>query len=312
MHCFAISAPNGRDTWELRRSIEVIGYHRYREEVQILFLLYGENKCKDNCLRMMHRGNVECCWLPSWPLPRHPSEKPTSVEETPSILGNLYGEAFELVDGGLFRVKTLLPWDSWETIKPRIVHPWRPSSGSPRMAGASEDMLISPEFPHPRLDEYVPFTSWRIGNFMEPGLFLMTFAMRFSGETYRRLVGRQTQFTVDGPQRVLTRTKYEVLNREDHKVWTKRLALFESESVFSDKGYDIIVLNRSLADEVETFAPSGMVQAPRQPENGSRFITLSHEFTMWVRYAEPKSGLPGQPPLWSDEAMAVTEFQNEI
>jgi hypothetical protein len=301
MHCIVLSAPLGRHTWELRRSIEVIGYHRKEEEVRILLLLYAENKLPieegENCLWMMHRGNLECCWKPSWPLPLHRDEEDACVLPNSSILMRLYGEAFDEKRSEdserqkhLFRVNRLSQWDSWEKVESEIVHRWQPSCGLPMAADRSGEIFMAPQFPVPTLEEDVPFTSWRIGNFTEPGLFLITFALRFSGETYKRLVSQQPQFTVDGPQRLLTRTKYEVLNREDREIWSEQLALFEREPVLPTRGYDVIVLNPPFADEIETFAPSGMAQAPRQPESsdallGNRFITLNHEFTMLAQYA---------------------------
>lgn len=291
MHCIVLSAPRGRDTWKLRRSVEIIGYHRDREEVEILFLLYAENKLPveegENCLCMMHRGNVECRWKPSWPLPYHRDEETAGRRDGVSIAASLYEPAFELQYGELSRVRTLRPWDSWETITPHVVHRWH---------AASDKRKLDPQGPRRPLDEYIPFTSWEIGNFTEPGLYLMSFALRFKGETYKRLVGRQPQFTIDGPERLLTRAKYEILNREDREVWSEKLALFERGTVFSEKGYDVIILNPPLADKIDTFTPSGMAQAPLQPKSGgrllgTRFITLSHEFTIRGQYATQTDGV---------------------
>jgi hypothetical protein len=296
MHCIVLGAPRGKDSWELRRSIELLGFHRENEEVRILFLLYGKNKLPieegENCLLMMHRGDVQCWWQPSWPLPLHWDEEDAGIEPDCSILMKLYGEAFELGSEHpkhLSRVNRLSQWDSWEDVEPEVVHRWQPSCGVTVGRNVDEKIFVPPHFPVLSLDEDVPFTSWKIGNFTKPGLFLMTFALKFSGESYRRLVTQQSQFTIDGPERLLTRTKYEVLNREDRDIWTEQLSLFEREPVLSERGYDVILLGSPLADRIETIAPSGMAQAPRQAEsNGEplakRFITLSHDFTMLAQY----------------------------
>jgi hypothetical protein len=273
------------------RSVEVLGFHHAEREVRILLGFYVEKKMEagaENYLRLMHRGNVECFVQPAWPLPLHPDE----VKYGSSVLRDIYAENFQEQehDNHLLHVKTLTAWDARIPVaQPHPVVPWSPKiEGDPVKDWGWKLMPETPALP---LEQYVPFTTWLLGPFDEPAPYLITCAIRIAHKTYDELVESKPQFTVDGPERLLSRIKYDDVFRladQERAEWEGRLAPFEQSHLLLGDGYDVIILNPPLADSVERLNGSiGIVPAPRQPgrERGERFMTADQAFNMTLRYA---------------------------
>jgi hypothetical protein len=292
--CILVNSPLGNDSWRMRRSVEVLGFHQGDREMRILVGLYVENRLPagaDNYLGIMHRGNMECFVQPAWPLPLHPDE---SIGDG-GVLHQIYGDLFEEIEGEVFQIKTLTAWDDSFEIKRERPIPWHPKR-------ISEDRLVEswgwpwePETLPASVEECVPFTTWKFGPFADPTSYLITFALRIRGKTYDKLVDRDREFTVEGPEHLLSRIKYDDLLRlsdQEQSKWRQRLEPFESSRLlFGSEGYDVIILNPPLADRVLALGGSiGIVPAPKQPTSrgvptGERFITSNQAFSMTLRYA---------------------------
>ena len=284
MHCVLLNCQCGAGSWRMHRSVEVIGYHKADQEVKILLALFLENQASaglENYFGMMHRGNVDCEVKPAWPLPCHPDEKALPARNR--VLQQLYAPAFNEVNGKLFQTKTLTPWDECHAIMDRPVIPWANKKGLKCVRGLPCD-----QSPH-----YVPFTIWRVGPVTEPGNYLIVCALAFRGQTYYELVERESNFTIDGPTRLLARVKYEDLFRlpqNERTTWAQHLKPFEGAQPLVGDGYDIIILGPPLADEVRTSGKIGILSAPLQPAHGprhraDRFITSGRTFSMVAKYA---------------------------
>jgi len=291
MHCVLLNSPCGDAYWRIHRSVEVLGYHE--QEVRILLALYLENLAPtgtENYLGMMHRGHVECKIVPAWPLPQHPDEVKAELRAKDSILRQLYEPAFTQIDGRLVQLKGLTTWDTWHSVKERRVIPekdgWK--------------LTRSSEIPYMDSGGWVPFTTWRIGPFTESAFYLITCVLGFTGETYRELVDRESDFTVDGPMRLLARVRDDLLRlpQQDRARWVGELARFECSHLLPGDGYDVIILAPPLAEEVRTSGQIGIASAPLQPDRGSRhladrFIASDQRFSMVVEYAVETPPQPG-------------------
>jgi hypothetical protein len=287
MHCIVVSAPLGDDTWRIRRSVEIIGYHQAERRARILIGMYLENrKClgTENYFDVLHRGPVHCTLSPAWPPPQHADERMAGV--TTCLLRELYEEAFEEDSGRLFQVKALTAWDEWR----KIDHTSVVSVGEATGVRCDE---ICPSTRTDTLCDYVPFTTWRLGPFRERCSYLVVLEMQFDGHTYDDLLGRGTEFTVDGPTRVLARIREEDFARlppNELENWTNRLDAFEKGLLLQGEGYDVVILAPPLADELQLCRWSGVSPAPIQPSNGRRFLTANEEFSIAFRNVATTGG----------------------
>jgi hypothetical protein len=296
MHCIVMSSPNntlkGNAGWHIHRSVEVLAYHQAAECVKILFLVLAENLLDGpNVLRFLHRGNVQCRLIcPSYPLPRHPDEE--YEPQQPGILESVYGKAFN-VYGACVREHALTPWEAWA----------RKTRQSVTLFGGNElkNDILSPEFDVPEDDSYIPFCTWKLEDFKNKGLYLISFSLEFSGETYKRLVASDESFSVDGPQRLLSAIKYRDIPdyRNEQRNWLDRLRAFEDEAtaVCSDS-YDVIILGSPLADEVNICYDrccNGIHKAAQnQPApdcHAVRYVTTDQFFTLPLSYVETHAEL---------------------
>jgi hypothetical protein len=292
MLCILLNSPQGAGTWRMRRSVEVLAFHEAKEEVEILFGLYVENRLASgtpNFLGIMHRGNVECFLQPAWPLPLHPAEARNRLSK--GVFQEIYGDLFRDIGGRPRQVSTLTAWDgelfldAEKQVEP-IVWP-------PEELRRGEKTEFGWPFPSEGcskpLGRYIPFTTWKLGPFIEATSYLITFVLRITGETYRKLVDRDNEFTVDGPERLLSRITYDDLYRlpqEERALWHERLERFRSSLLLMGEGYDVIILHAPYSDAVEPLNGSLAIgQAPKQPPHADRFVTANQGFSMALRYA---------------------------
>jgi len=283
--CVVLNAPNGNRTWRMRRSVEMLSFHQAKKHVRVLLGFFLKNCAPDNFLGVMHQGEVDLYVHPAWPLPHHPNEDDAERGILEELYGGLFSEAAaksSRSDTVLHQQSTLTAWDKLVRVEqPQTLHAWRPFDG-----------LVQRLEPEPRPSEsYVPFTTWRLGPFKELTSYLITVELRIGGETYKRLVERETQFTVDGPERLLSTFRYMELPRVPQRqraAWSERLAAFENQKLLLGEGYDIIVLRPPFGDAVE-FLRGGLGIAPAglQPSNntGLRFTTVDQAFSIGLRYA---------------------------
>jgi hypothetical protein len=298
MHCVLLNSPCGDGYWRLHRSVEVLGYHE--QEVQILLALYLENLAPDgmeNYLSMLHRGRVECNFVPAWPLPQHPDEAMAGHRAKDCVLRQLYESAFTRQGGTLTQRKGLTKWDTWHSVAERRVIPKLENRDDRETWQMSESRCSE-------TGSWVPFTTWRLGPFKESAFYLVTCALRFTGETYNELVDRKRNFTIDGPLRLLTRLKCEDLLRlsaRERTKWASELSRFEDSHLLLGDEYDVIILVPPLAEQVRTYGQIDIASAPLQPARGrqkiaERFITSDHRFSMALEFA---AEVPSQTSLGS-------------
>jgi hypothetical protein len=304
MHCILLRGDTS--CWELRRSVEVLAYHRKRREVSILAVI-SVNKLRsdEKHLYMLHRGNVQCSMVRSGRAARHPDEVKRGGD---AIWWSVYKQEFEGAassisesGGVLTRIKERNSWDSFfpaegAAASKSITHLW-PSS-------IPADPVIKPL--HGDDDSgrgfVAPFTEWELGPFTSAGEFLITVAMKFEGATYRRLLGDEGSFTVDGPRRVLDAIEYlDLVNlkSEERPKWEQRLQPYRS-FLPAKYGYDVILLDPPCeADRIAVKGMSKIVDAPYQPERdgGRRFVSASPSFQLVLEYsAEESDNKPVRPP----------------
>jgi hypothetical protein len=308
MLCILLTGRDGADAWRMRRSVEVLAFHQESRKVEILFGLYVENKLpagERNYLRMMHRGNVECFFVPAWPLPQHPAESRVHGPEVPGVLQQIYGDLFDEVNGQPRQTSTMTGWDG--KVELPVSGQDRPVVWTPDEQACGEitefGRPLQSETPSPGFQVYTPFTTWELGPFTEPTSFLLTFVLLIQGATYDELVGGDREFTVDGPERLLSRIRYDDLYRvpdEDRSKWCDRLKPFEQSRLLMGEGYDVMILRPPYANAVEALSGGmGIGLGPRQPlwqgqPMAERFITSHQSFSMALRYAkvdEPASSM---------------------
>jgi len=138
-------------------------------------------------------------------------------------------------------------------------------------------------------NDFAPFTSWRIGPFRKKGPVLMSLEIKLVGESYRELVAQGRTFSIDGPERLLSRIKYSYipcLAKEQQCLWKKECNKFRNY-FNTGQSYDIVLLGKNFADEVKILEKSGVTEAPLQLSSkdiGMRYITDDSNFTMTLKY----------------------------
>lgn len=288
MICIVLREVHGANSWRGRRSVEIIGHHDTEEEVHILLALYMENLLDsgiDNYLEVLHPGNVkgELVQQP-WPFPPHPDEV---HERESSIFSSIYEKAFKFYkkNGELYQTNGLSAWDSWcKTEKERVtIWPMEEKSLKEKYKGFRRLYPAGDE------ESFAPFTSWELGPFTKKGPVLIAFNIFLSGETYRELVTRERVFTVDGPERLLSRIAYGYIPRLDmgeQGKWGNRLKPFRNY-IRSFESYDVVLLGRNVADEVKVVQSSWVSEAPLQLASrdvGVRYLTANSSFTLTLEY----------------------------
>jgi len=289
MHCILFRGDP--DVWELRRSVEVLAYHRERQEVSILAVASVQKlKAGPKHLYMLHRGNVECSKVKSGRAARHPDEV---NREGDTIWWSVYKKEFEvsaasIVESGgiLTRTKERTCLDSFVPAADEIIK----STTRLWPAEVSGNPVIAP---CPRGDgPDVPFTEWPLGPFDPTGEILITVGLTFSGATYRRLLGDDESFTIDGPQRVLDAIEsIDLINLppQSRSSWEKLLQPYKT-FLPAKYGYDVILLSHPCkADNIEIKGLSRIIIAPYQPEPrgaGLRFVSGSANFQLVLGYSD--------------------------
>ncbi len=148
--------------------------------------------------------------------------------------------------------------------------------------------------------QYAPFTAWRLGPFLDIASYLVTFTLRITGETYHELVDDAREFTVEGPEHLHSRIKYDLQRRysePERQEWESFLQPFERSQLLLGEGYDAIILNEPFGDNIEVLSGGmGMLPAPKQPRrtnastqavpSAERFIASSSAFSMTLRYSD--------------------------
>jgi len=298
MHCMVLSAPGGSGMWTVKRSVEVLAYHLKERRVSILFLLLAESFEEKNALSILHRGNVTCKVLPSWPLPLHPDEH---GHPSKGVLQSIYGSFFREYNGRLSRSAELCPSDEEVGASAgEAVCTQPPSLQTPILAQAEGT-------------GWIPFTKWTLA-IENKGWHLLAFHFSFNGETYDRLLPRHEVFTVDGPERLLSRIEHDDMSRltqAERKPWIAELREFAAlERRLSCASYDLVILGRPFADDVAvaaTHCATGVYPAPRQPQgyqNVQRFLTTNPFFTLPLTDARATRDKPAVVVPSSDVAIA--------
>jgi hypothetical protein len=282
--CVVVSAPNGNsNSWVMRRSVEVLSFHRADKEVRVLLGLFVQNKKSNNVLGIMHQSNVDLLVHPAWPFPRHPDER----GRRHGILDELYGGLFREDRGRLYQTHTLTAWDENLKIAEQEVRAWAPYGRT--IKRIEPDISVGPH-------TYVPFTTWTLGPFPEVCSYLITFELQIKGPAYQYLVAPERSFTVDGPERLLSTFRYGELPRVHSRhrdQWRKSLDTFEKHKLLIGEGYDIVVLRPPLGDAIEFFRGGmGIAPASIQPsdEVALRFTTVDQSFSIGLRYASSDVG----------------------
>lgn len=291
MHSVALSSPKGKDTWDVHRSVELLGYHVQERRVEILLILLAENKLLNNELRILHRGRVASVPLPAWPLPHHPDER----ELGRGVLHSIYGDMFKQTTDGLWWVGNLSSCDTLECLDRRI----------PLAADHLDDGLgLTLSEPERALDPRRPFTAWTL-SCPKMGHHLLAFRLSFEGETYEKLVtGVSPVFTVDGAERLVARIEHEdaaFLPTPDRHYWLDRLRTFQDPAQrIGCINHDVILIGAPGADQVvpaRGYSGSGIYRAPRQPSDrqAARYSTADAMFTLPLCFASRRSGRVGAP-----------------
>jgi hypothetical protein len=293
-----MSSPEGKDSWKIHRSIEVLGYHGAERCVRVLVVLLAENQLSDktNKLNILHRGNVTCHILKPWPLPRHMDEDQTAEK---GILEQYYAAAFKEYSSRLFRTDILKAWDQWEiSPEPQEVIPWSPLEA--QGCNIQEGNFLAPVEPYRINHAHIPFTSWTLEPFNRKALYLISFQLEFSGETYGRLIEHDGNFSVDGPERLLNFIESEDLaDLEDRELaeWSGQLADFaDCSKRVGSVCYDVIIVNPPFADAVsaaDEWCRKWIYPAPKQNSPmATRFVTTSQWFTIALYYDHAREYLP--------------------
>jgi len=290
MMCITLREACGPKSWWGRRSIEIIGFHNEKEEVHILFILYLENLLDNgdrNYLELLHPGNVKYKLVRQpWPLPPHPDE--LNDPET-GFFSSVYERAFKFDNGKgrLYQTNGLSAWDSWHKTKEERVTIWPKEERLLKGTHKGFDRL----YPPADTEGFAPFTGWRLGPFTRKGPVLIAFEVRFHGDTYRELITSERVFTVDGPERLLSRITYSYiprLERSEQSEWLCRLKSFRN-FIRSWESHDVILLGQSFASPVKVIQSSWVSAAPLQLESkevGARYITANASFTLSLEYVK--------------------------
>jgi len=291
--CIAAREICKKGSWKGRRSGETIAPHQEQEEARILATLYLENTLDDdveNFIELLHPGNVEAELVTDQVLADHPDEREKKVQH--NVLYSIYGEAFKITKNrneveSILQIKALSAWDTWyEVEEPQFVN-WagdkRTQDNPPRLQRVC---------PHEDCDGFAPFTVWKIGPFKKKGPVLMSLKIKLRGESYRELVSRDRTFSIDGPERLLSRIEYSYiprLDKENRYWWKKELNKFRNY-ISTGQSYDIVILGKKFADAVDVLEKSGVAEATLQLGSrnlGVRYITDDSNFTMTLKYVKP-------------------------
>lgn len=282
MHCVSLSSSLGNAAWRIARSVEVLGYHRDRGRVSILYVLLAKNLNSDrpNSLHLLHRGRVEARIVPAWPLPPHPDEKRANAVSGP--LASLFLRR----DGEI-----LLTDEALAGLEPDL------QRGPTFVCSSSGPKVLEPNFALPDGGSHVPFTTWTI-DVDRPGWHLIAVELAFDGETYSRLLPPGQVFTVDGPERLLARIRYldlSGLSVDDHRRWGDRLAPFmRPEQKVSPGRYDIVVLGPPCADPispVDGYGASAVYEVAdaSRCEPQLRYRAVDESFSLPLSFAQAEA-----------------------
>ena len=299
---------NGR-LWHGVRSVETLAFNRADKRVSILFLLLIENDRPGSYLRVLHPGSSRCELVEPWDgdvigtLPYHRDGGEEEEDGRPSVLQQVYERMFHYVpeEGKLYQVEALNPHESWYGLEvKRRVKIWPQedeclwTDAEKRQGGIQ--VVDGPDRP----DEFVPFTTWKLGPFKEAGLTLLSFSIAFDRRNYDVLVGDREYFSVDGPMRLRSKIKRDcipLMPPETQKRWYKSLEFFNTWIAFQGN-YDIMIRTTPEADgsyvEVDECGSCMVVEAAedRQPQPGScarRYVTIDEDFKLNLCFTRGRS-----------------------
>jgi len=311
MMCIVVTGAQGKDTWDGHRSVEVLGFHRDQQKVNILFLLYLKNKKQDNHLLVLHPGNtgLEVVRF-AGALPSHQDEVSSKMGQK-NILESVYEDMFKFdyETAKCLQKKGLSPWDSRYGIDdPEEVIIW-PAAEHP-----SDTSVCSGEKVVQDKTQFAPLSTWRIGPFRQVGWVLLAFKMWFCGDTFKKFVEEGMLFTVDGPWRLLSKIKHNFIlpfERDTFGDWGKELGRFEDCLGFRQGGHDVIILKPPLADNVvvDMDGSNMITKAPTQPSPSGiadRYITANPGFKLSLSYSDQyvrKESAPGLGSLGDMESI---------
>lgn len=281
MNCVVLRSEK-KDAWAGRRSVEVIGYHRDRQEIHILIVLYLENKLPslDNYIYVLHPGNVEFKVVRPWPPPWHPDE-PRS--QPCNILESVYKDAFDDSGGKLYQVNGLASWDSWYGCSRERITIW------PDEQHLDYNNCITQSFGLSDKRDFAPFTELRLGPFTQKGANLISLELLLKGATYARLLDQSPVFIIDGPESLLLRIERDhirPMSLSEQGKWSNRLDLF-GDYIGCGESYDVILIKHPFATAVTRIWRDYITRAPIQPPEqiAERYITRNSRFCLGLRYS---------------------------
>lgn len=310
MMCIVLRGEKGNALWEGLRSVEVLAYHPSEKKVEILFLLFLDNKAEDNYLEMLHPGNSHCELVKPWDKEESPWDEnkekglPYHIDENEedfgqSILESIYGRMFryEEEEVQLYQKEQLNPNESFFDLEvEKEVTIWPDDEGLSYASGIEE--LYGTEKDKKR---FIPFTSWKLGPFSKAGLALVAFKIVMQGESYDKIVGGREYFPVYGPARLRSKIKHDFIpfymGTEQAK-WQKQLKGFEDHISFR-RSYDVIVLKRppnpkdyTIAVDLDGSCEIALAARDRQPKGKclpERYVTMDDRFKLNVYFQELRS-----------------------
>jgi hypothetical protein len=284
MLCIIVRSALQKTDWRGRKMGETLGFHFKKKTVNVQTTFYLSNNLPDseeNYLYILHPGNVDFELITDTPFPPHRDEKDYN------LLESLYSQSckYDPVTKKLIQVRALSSWDDWQDYSKeefeRVNWPGDLENKPPIVARKSfpDENLIS-------INKFSPFSICKVGPFTKNGAVLFSLNIRLNMESFIELVDRGATFTIDGPQRMLSRIKHCYIPKIDdsdfRNVCINELSKFE-DFLKAAAGYDIVVLGEKFADlpvEIDkSYIEEALIQLPRR-DYGVRYITNNCNFTM--------------------------------
>ena len=290
MHCVLISGDPTSIT--IRRSVEVLGYQSKRKEVVILFAVPGRSVRSLN-RSVLHRGNVDLWFaLLAAASTSLRGRGDRDARDRECVLNRVYGSFFQEAEDRALNLHAGLGFGdreySVDTSTP-VERFTPPFIDPPALTSMELEDRIRPLGDFVPSDKYIPFTVWNIGPFRGSGSRILSFLMRISGSNYDALVGREDYFTIDGPERLLSRIIHGDLTTQAFRLdrsLPDRILPFKASMLFS-AAYDVIVLGRPLASQTTVHMLNGAENGQIQPDqHHRRFITQTPHFSITLRFEE--------------------------
>jgi hypothetical protein len=261
----------------------MLAYHPDLKQVKILLLLLAYSDRDDNAIRLLHRGQVDCSVIRSWPLPLHPSEPAAQPEGSgeKAILEQFYGRMFSYdpKTDALSRVGALTRWDATERIQP-----------AEPVFVTSARLPLAPDPCGPE-EGPVPFTAWTLSG-RPAGWNLLAFEVSIVRDTYDRFLAPSSAFTIDGPECIARRIRYGDLAAKTERTrgaWEGALWQFTDPCNRLDcSSHDIVLIQTAPAARVvrvPELSAGGVYSSRKHVSGTDRYLTSDPSFTLPLAFA---------------------------